>query len=138
VRCPEEPTTEAEWRAIEEVDPDAVEDLKRRIVARVGRWEMDVPALVFLEATKPLSFIGSQALVVAEPLVSAVLHVPDYYTFRKMLENRANVEDLIERLEEAHDQRLTELAEERAERRSHRRGPVGWLRRLRRKGKASG
>ncbi len=99
------PTTRAEWRAIEEVDPAELEDLKARIVRKVDERELGMPTAFLLESIKPISRIGSEALIIAEPLVDAVLGLRDYYTFRKMLENRDNLEDLIQRLEAAEEER---------------------------------
>ncbi len=97
--------TRTEWRAIEEVDPAELEDLKRRIVRKVSERELGMAAAFFIESMKPVSRIGSEALVVAEPLVDAVFRLKDYYTFRKMLENRDNLEDLVRRLETAEEER---------------------------------
>ena len=58
---------------------------------------MVAPAIAFLEANKPFSFLGSQALLFAQPLLSPFLTgTGDYIA---LLEDRANVERLIQRLE---------------------------------------
>lgn len=60
---------------------------------------LEAPAILMLESIKPLSFIASQGLVFMGPLLQAVLAVQDYDTFAEALENRENVEWLIQRLE---------------------------------------
>ena len=39
-----------------------------RIVHIITRWGLVTPAITFLEANKPLSFVGSQALLMLQPL----------------------------------------------------------------------
>ncbi len=60
---------------------------------------MTVPAILFLESVKPLSFVGSQALYFFEPMVRALFAVPDYERFAAMMERRENVEALLVAIE---------------------------------------
>ncbi|HYJ34443.1 MAG TPA: hypothetical protein VE326_14665 [Candidatus Binatia bacterium] len=85
---------------------------------------MTVPAILFLESMKPLSFVGSQAMYFFEPMVRAVFAVPEYERFASLMERRESVEALlvaIERRDE--DERRIEKErkqrerDERAERR---------------------
>lgn len=109
-----------DFEALEEVDPEALEALKQRIVERIESWQMGAPAIFLLEATRPLSFIGSQALVVFEPLVRSLFRVPGYYTLRKLLERREDLEDLTQRIEAAEEARAESRAIAREERREAR------------------
>jgi len=61
---------------------------------------MSVPAIFFLESVKPLSFIGSQAMVFFEPFVRALFSVPEYDRFATLMERRENLEALLVRIEE--------------------------------------
>jgi hypothetical protein len=70
--------------------------LAREIVAR----QLTVPAIIFLESIKPLSFLGNQMLIFANPVISLVVSSGDYYRFVRMLENRENIEKLILVIEE--------------------------------------
>jgi hypothetical protein len=85
---------------------------------------MTVPAILFLESVKPLSFVGSQAMVFFEPMVRALFAVPEYERFTAMMERRENVEALlvaIERRDEAERRTEKERRErERAERAARR------------------
>ena len=56
------------------------------------RYRMTVPAILFLESVKPLSFVGSQALYFFEPMVRALFAVPEYERFAAMMERRADKE----------------------------------------------
>ena len=94
------------------------------------RYRMTVPAILFLESVKPLSFVGSQALHFFEPMVTAVFTVPDYERFAALMERRENLETLlvaIERKDEAvrleeRERRDRERAEKKA--RANRKEPT--------------
>jgi hypothetical protein len=72
-----------------------IEDLARRIET-LG---LTTPAVLMLEAHKPLSFLGSQAILIAQPLLSFVFDPARSTEYASLLEDRSNVELLIRRLE---------------------------------------
>jgi hypothetical protein len=78
---------------------------------QVVRHRMTVPAILFLESVKPLSFVGSQALYFFEPMVRALFTVPEYERFAALLERRDTLEALLVKIEARDDE------ERRAERR---------------------
>jgi hypothetical protein len=65
----------------------------------VGRG-LETPAILFLEMHKPLSFIASQAVIVGSPLAAPFFGFENIHRFSKILEDRKNVELLIQRIEE--------------------------------------
>ena len=67
---------------------------------------------------KPLSFVGSQALVFLEPFVKAFLNLASYDRFTALMEDRKNVERLIRKIEELEDERARKEREEKAARRA--------------------
>jgi len=78
---------------------------------------MTVPAILFLESVKPLSFVGSQAMYFFEPMVRALFAVPEYERVAALMERRESVEALlvaIERRDE--DQRRLEKEQKKRER----------------------
>lgn len=81
--------------ALSEEDTKLLESIAKRIV----RMRMAVPAVFFLESAKPLSFVGSQALVFMEPIIKAFLTIPQYSRFTRLMEERENVERLIQAVE---------------------------------------
>lgn len=103
---PEEPTE----------DPD--ERLLGRISGRIVRMGLAVPAIFFLESVKPLSFIGSQALVFFEPFVKAFLDIKSYDRFTELMEDRKNLERLITMIEGGEAERTRKEREEKAARRA--------------------
>ena len=87
---------------------------------------MTVPAILFLESVKPLSFVGSQALYFFEPMVRALFSVPEYERFAALIERRENIEALLVKIEVRDElERRTEKerkARERADRDAARSG----------------
>ncbi len=98
--------------------PKLISKLALEIVER----SLSAPAIMFLESTKPLSFIGSQIMVFFAPFVKAFWTGASYDELANLLEERENVEVLlreIERLEaERDDVRKVEKARRKAEKAS--------------------
>jgi hypothetical protein len=91
------------------------DELLDAVARRVVRMGLAVPAVFFLESTKPLSFVGSQALVFLEPFVQAFLTIRSYQQFTRMMEDRRNVEKLIQRVEALDDETRREERERKRE-----------------------
>ena len=74
-------------------------------IDRLARWiavrGLSVPALVFLESSKPLSFVGSQFLIFFEPMVKIFVGGEGYTRFARLMEDRDNVEKFLQRIEAA-------------------------------------
>lgn len=99
-------------------EPDPDEALLQGIASRVVRMGLAVPAVFFLESSKPLSFIGSQALVFLEPFVKAFLNLKSYDRFTALMEERSNVERLIQKIERSEEERAQAERAEKAARRA--------------------
>lgn len=80
--------------------PEAAAELFEKIARKIVEREMTVPAIMLLEMVKPLSFLGSQALVFLNPIVSLVVSSGDYYRFVRLMEERENIEKLAVAIEE--------------------------------------
>ncbi|HEX9917221.1 MAG TPA: hypothetical protein VGB16_05740 [candidate division Zixibacteria bacterium] len=76
------------------------EELLRKVAQKVVRWKMSVPAILFLESVKPLNYLGSQMMVFFEPFVQTVFTWKDYDQYRIIMEERENVEKLLQKIEE--------------------------------------
>ena len=96
-------------------------DLIERIAREIAQRQLAVPAIMFLESVKPLSFLGNQLLIFANPVVSLVVRSGDYYRFVRMIEDRDNVEKLIRGIEEQNAEFMARQREARMERRRRRR-----------------
>ncbi|MCD4847472.1 MAG: hypothetical protein K8R76_04700 [Candidatus Aegiribacteria sp.] len=98
-------------------------DLMEKISKAIVQRQLTVPAIIFLESIKPLSFLGNQMLIFANPVVSLVVQSGNYYKFIRMIENRENIEKLTIMIEEenARDvQSRRELKETRRKEKSNR------------------
>ncbi len=69
-----------------------------RLARAVHKWRMEVPALLLLETTAPLSHLGGQGLVVFSPLVAPLLPrgLADVQRLSKLLEQPNNVRRLMD------------------------------------------
>ncbi len=72
---------------------------------RLSQWiaerRMATPAVLFLESVKPMSFVGSQAMVFFEPMVKALFTGHGYTRFAALMEHRENMEVFLQRIEAA-------------------------------------
>jgi len=96
-----------------EKDDDALIDA---LATRVVRMGLGVPAIFFLESSKPLSFLGSQLLVFLEPFVKTFFDIKSYDRFYTLMEDRENVEKLIQRVEDLEEKQKEEKAEQKRQR----------------------
>ncbi len=76
-----------------------------KLVQQIIRRRMAAPALFVLESAKPLSFVASQALIFFQPIIQTMLSVKDYETFALAIEDRDNIEWMIQQLEAAEEAR---------------------------------
>ena len=77
---------------------DSSIELVQTLAARIAQRGLTIPAIIGLELLKPFCFVGSQILLVLEPLLDPLIGElgRDY---ARLLEDRANVERLLEALE---------------------------------------
>jgi hypothetical protein len=81
------------------VTPERQAELIEKLASKIVELKLTAPAIFLLESSKPLSFIGSQALVFLQPVVQAVFPFKEYQEIAVMLEDRENVEKLIVAIE---------------------------------------
>ncbi len=99
-------------------------ELLDKLARKVVDYRMTVPAIMFLETVKPLSYIGSQTMVFFEPMVKAVFNVAEYDEIRILMEDRRNVEELLVRIERFDGEALEKEKAARKESRF-----LGWFKR---------
>ena len=73
--------------------------LLEKLAKRIGQYRMALPAIIFLESIKPLSFVASQAMVFFKPFISAFFNTKEYDLLASMLEDRNTVDILLGRIE---------------------------------------
>lgn len=73
-------------------------ELVERIAAALERWGLATPAAFFLEWSRPLSFVGSQFLLLAEPFLRPFVGPQDPLEWAALLADRRNLDLLLARL----------------------------------------
>jgi hypothetical protein len=71
-----------------------------RLCRIVVRRRMAVPAIAFLEMSRPLNRIAAQTLVFFEPVASVALTGDDYNRFARFLERSGSIDYLCRRIED--------------------------------------
>jgi hypothetical protein len=81
------------------------EELLGRIARKVVDLRLTPVAIILLESSKPLSFVGSQLMVFFQPIITAVFPLRSYDEVAALFEERENVEALIRQIERLEDER---------------------------------
>jgi hypothetical protein len=79
---------------------DRREELIEHLAHWLNRCRLGIPAIALLEAHKPVSFVSSQTMLAAEPLVTLLFGRSQIGEYAALLEDARNVERVIHRLEE--------------------------------------
>jgi len=97
---------------MEEIKFEVTEERKKFLINRIAQkvidYRLSPVAIVFLESSKPLSFLGNQFLIFMQPFYRALFSYREYEEITAMLEDRNNIEVLIceiERLEEKRNEK---------------------------------
>ncbi len=83
-----------------ELSVDQQDLLIERLAQKISGWGLTAPAILFLEANKPFSFIGSQALLFLQPLLGFLVGDEVIGGYAQLFEDQANVERLLQLLEQ--------------------------------------
>ena len=83
----------------DDVDKEEGERILKRVADEIVSRRLTVPAVFLLEVCSPLSFIGSQAMMVLEPFIHSIFDLPDYRKFALMMERGENLQKLITMIE---------------------------------------
>lgn len=76
------------------------------IAGRLRKWRLSGPGIAFLEVNRPFTYIGSQLLLFVQPLLAGFIDARLTEEYVGLLEDRDNLQRLIERLElPEHDSR---------------------------------
>jgi hypothetical protein len=90
--------------AISQSDKQLISNLAGKIV----RHGMAIPAILFLEMVKYLSFFGGQLMVFFGPIITVFIPSHSYYKIAELLEDRKNVEFLLVKIEHLEELRNNE------------------------------
>jgi len=80
------------------------DEILTRIARKVVDLKLTPVAIVILESGKPLSFVGSQLMVFFQPIVTSLFPFRQYDEVAALLEERSNVESLIQLIERLEDE----------------------------------
>ncbi len=97
---------------MEDIGFEVTEERKKFLIGKIAQKVIDYRlapvAIILLESSKPISFLGNQFLIFMQPFYRALFSYREYEEIAAMLEDRNNIEALIceiERLEEERDER---------------------------------
>lgn len=81
------------------------DEVLTKIAQKIVDLRLTPVAIVMLESAKPLSFVGSQLMVFFQPIVTSLFPFQQYDEVAALLEERTNVEALIQKIEKLEDGR---------------------------------
>ena len=76
------------------------EQLIDQLSQQINRWRLNLPAVLVLQVTRPLSLVAGQALLLCQPLLSFFDDTSWIANYAELLSDRANIDRLVARLEE--------------------------------------
>jgi|UniRef100_A0A7C6EKG8 hypothetical protein len=79
--------------------------LINKIAQKVVDLRLSPVAIVFLESSKPLTFLGNQLMIFMQPFYRAFFSYQEYEEIATMLEDRNNIEKLICAIENLEEER---------------------------------
>ncbi|MEI6520473.1 MAG: hypothetical protein WCO98_10635 [bacterium] len=86
---------------INDIPADADNSVQSEIMAsRIVEAGMSSFVIMMLESIKPISFIASQATLIATPLLGSYINPIQIERFSKLIENREFIERLLTKIEE--------------------------------------
>jgi len=88
-------------------DPQSAEKLRAekeyelmlKLAEKIHKFGLATPAILFLEMSRPLSFVANQFLIFMGPIVNTFFTIKEYKIFVDMLEKRENIGKLIDVIE---------------------------------------
>jgi len=96
---------------IYEITPQERDELIEKLARLVQRFGMYTPAIFLLETGKDLSWLGSQFMHLFSPVITVIWN--DFEKLAFLLEDKQNVERLIQRIEELSEQEKKQAAKRR-------------------------
>ena len=111
-----------------ELEPERRDFIINYMAEKIDKYAMGTPAIVFLEAGRPLSFIGGSIRWGAAPFLN--IFVNDQYTreIALFLEDRKNIELLIQKIESLEFERVAreKIEKQEAKKRAIAEGKKPW------------
>jgi hypothetical protein len=96
-----------------DLTPEETQELIDSLARQIAGRRLEAPAILLLEIHKPLSFIASQGLACALPVLGPIVGPERVARVSRLLRERGNIDLLVARIEELAAQR--DLAASKAE-----------------------
>jgi len=71
-----------------------------RVCTQIVKRRLTTPALTFLEMSRPLNYLGSQAMHFFAPFIAVITDAQGHKYFSEFLEQRGSIDFLCRRIEE--------------------------------------
>ena len=84
---------------------DRQREICDRLVHEISRRGLTTPALLWLETSRPLNYVGAQLIHFCEPILSAICDQQTCREFATFLEHPGAIEYLCRRLESLHSEK---------------------------------
>lgn len=85
------------WK--DELTEEETDELIERAASEIERRKLEAPAVLVLEAHKPLAFVGSQTSIMFAPFIAPFLGFEFVNNYSRLFAKRENVERLLLRIE---------------------------------------
>jgi len=85
---------------VPDLTPERRDEILLKVAEKIERFDLITPAIFFLQMSKPLSFVGSQALLSFAPIASLLVSERLLEEFSQVMADRENVERLMVLMEE--------------------------------------
>ena len=85
---------------VEQISPERRDELVDALARKIANKGLGMPAVLFLEMHRPLSFLMGQSLWFAMPFLGALMEPRLVAEYSRLLESPDSVDRLIERIEE--------------------------------------
>ncbi|KAF0196799.1 MAG: Uncharacterized protein FD169_778 [Bacillota bacterium] len=85
---------------LQDLKPERRDEILLAIAKKVEKYNLITPAILFLQMSKPLSFVGSQAVLFSAPIAGAFIDERLIEDFGQIMADRENVERLLTLLED--------------------------------------
>lgn len=87
-----------------DVPTERREELFTKMAQKIIDLRLTQVAIVMLESSKPVSFVGSQAMVFIGPIFTAIFPFQVYDEIAALMEDRENVELFIRKIEQMEEE----------------------------------
>jgi len=88
----------------EELTEEQRDALIEKVVTRIRRHKMEVPAILALESHKPLAYVGASLSMTMSPFIIGLLGYDNFNDYSRLFSKRANWDLIVDRLEQLREE----------------------------------